>query len=377
MADATLAHVPADVSDEEALLLGDIFSTGFFAADNAGIAALATSYGAASNGAGGSAGGGGAAGAGVAAAAAAGGQQSSHASGREAGPVVAVVGCGPVGVLACIGVRSGMRAWTLFQDGWVFACYHGRLRLPQSICCARHAVHAVWLSCRACTLPAGARGLGAARVFAIDSVPERLALAARFGAEPLNREQCDPQEAIRWVGAMVGWWLPPWSAPACRVRLLSCGLVCHCVHAMLCAWSFVLCVSQRMRPCKSVHASTACRAATGGRGADAVLEVVGSPSALRSAYDLVRPGGTISSVGCHTGVQAAAHAVHSGCCCCCCCKRAHAGTLGRVTQGSVTLTHLAMHSIGPECLCLYACRLALQPPASLSAPPTATTRTSR
>ncbi len=43
------------------------------------------------------------------------------------------------------------------------------------------------------------------------------------------------------------------------------------------------------------------RAATGGRGADAVLEVVGAPSALRSAYDLVRPGGTISSVGCHTG----------------------------------------------------------------------------
>jgi threonine dehydrogenase-like Zn-dependent dehydrogenase len=32
-----------------------------------------------------------------------------------------------------------------------------------------------------------------------------------------------------------------------------------------------------------------------------VLEVVGSPSALRAAYDLVRPGGTISSVGCHTG----------------------------------------------------------------------------
>lgn len=43
-----------------------------------------------------------------------------------------------------------------------------------------------------------------------------------------------------------------------------------------------------------------CRQATGGRGADAVLEVVGSPSALRAAYELVRPGGTISSVGCHT-----------------------------------------------------------------------------
>lgn len=111
MADATLAHVPSDVSDEEALLLGDIFSTGFFAADNAGIAALAASYGAASNGAGGSTGGGSAAGAGVAAAAD--GQQSSHASGREAGPVVAVVGCGPVGVLACIGAWSGMHVRVL------------------------------------------------------------------------------------------------------------------------------------------------------------------------------------------------------------------------------------------------------------------------
>ncbi|KAI7844588.1 hypothetical protein COHA_001828 [Chlorella ohadii] len=176
MADATLALVPADVSDEEALLLGDIFSTGFFAADNAGIAALAASYGAASgDGAASGAAGSGAAGAD---AVAAGGQLNGEQHASEAGPVVAVVGCGPVGVLACIGARE----------------------------------------------------LGAARVFAIDSVPERLALAARFGAEPLNREQ----------------------------------------------------------------------AATGGRGADAVLEVVGAPSALRSAYNLVRPGGTISSVGCHT-----------------------------------------------------------------------------
>jgi threonine dehydrogenase-like Zn-dependent dehydrogenase len=37
--------------------------------------------------------------------------------------------------------------------------------------------------------------------------------------------------------------------------------------------------------------------ATGGRGADAVLEAVGSASSLKLAYDLVRPGGTISAVG--------------------------------------------------------------------------------
>jgi len=40
--------------------------------------------------------------------------------------------------------------------------------------------------------------------------------------------------------------------------------------------------------------------ATNGRGADAVMEVVGSPDALRLSIDLLRPGGTISSVGVHT-----------------------------------------------------------------------------
>src|SRR6187551_1989666 len=40
--------------------------------------------------------------------------------------------------------------------------------------------------------------------------------------------------------------------------------------------------------------------ATNGRGADAVMEVVGSPDALRLAIDLLRPGGTIFSVGVHT-----------------------------------------------------------------------------
>lgn len=40
---------------------------------------------------------------------------------------------------------------------------------------------------------------------------------------------------------------------------------------------------------------------TGGRGADAVIEVVGSSSALRMAFDLIRPWGTISSIGVHNG----------------------------------------------------------------------------
>ncbi len=43
--------------------------------------------------------------------------------------------------------------------------------------------------------------------------------------------------------------------------------------------------------------------ATEGRGADAVLEVVGSPDATRLAFDLVRPGGIVSAVGVHTEAQ--------------------------------------------------------------------------
>jgi threonine dehydrogenase-like Zn-dependent dehydrogenase len=38
---------------------------------------------------------------------------------------------------------------------------------------------------------------------------------------------------------------------------------------------------------------------TGGRGADAVIEVVGLSPALRTAFELVRPFGVISSIGVH------------------------------------------------------------------------------
>ena len=84
---------------------------------------------------------------------------------------------------------------------------------------------------------AGARELGARTVLAVDAVPERLALAARFGATPVDLHSGDP-------GATV-------------------------------------------------------RQATDGHGADAVLEVVGSAEAHRLAFDLVRPGGTVSVVGVH------------------------------------------------------------------------------
>jgi threonine dehydrogenase-like Zn-dependent dehydrogenase len=82
----------------------------------------------------------------------------------------------------------------------------------------------------------GALASGAERVFAVDEVGERLLLAARFGAEPL-RLDTDP-----------------------RAVVLD---------------------------------------ATAGRGADAVLECVGTAEATRLAVDLVRPGGAVAAVGVH------------------------------------------------------------------------------
>lgn len=140
LADSTLLPVPAEVPPELALLAGDVLSTGLFAAGQAGVAA---------------------------------------------GEVVAVVGCGPVGLMAVVAARERE----------------------------------------------------AERVFAVDRVPERLALAARLGAEPLSL---------------------------------------------------------------AAEPATAVGEATQGRGADAVLEMVGSPAATRLAVDLVRPGGTVAAAGVHT-----------------------------------------------------------------------------
>jgi threonine dehydrogenase-like Zn-dependent dehydrogenase len=76
-------------------------------------------------------------------------------------------------------------------------------------------------------------------VFAVDSVPSRLELARGLGAEPLN--------FLGGMEAMLGW----------------------------------------------------VREVTEGRGADAVIEVVGLSPALRTAFDLLRPFGVISSIGVH------------------------------------------------------------------------------
>jgi threonine dehydrogenase-like Zn-dependent dehydrogenase len=148
LADSTLVAVPEGTPADLALLAGDVLATGWFAAESAGAAAGAT---------------------------------------------VAVVGCGPVGLMAVIAARE----------------------------------------------------LGAGRIFAVDLAAERLALAGLYGAEALaaGPEAADPIEAVR--------------------------------------------------------------AATEGRGADAVVEAVGNPEATRLAFELVRPGGTIAAVGVHTEGQLA------------------------------------------------------------------------
>jgi threonine dehydrogenase-like Zn-dependent dehydrogenase len=149
LADSTLVRIPSGITDEQALLLGDVFSTGYFAADNSD---LATRYC------------------------------------RDVGiaATVAIVGCGPVGLIA--------------------------------ILAARH--------------------LGASKILAVDSVPERLSMAQRFGATAVDRSQCDP---VDWV-----------------------------------------------------------LGETDGYGVDVVIEAVGLPSAFELACSITRAGGTISVAGCHT-----------------------------------------------------------------------------
>jgi threonine dehydrogenase-like Zn-dependent dehydrogenase len=144
LADSTLVKSPEGLSEEQVLLTGDIFSTGYFCAENAGI--------------------------------------------RPGGRYV-VLGCGPVGLMAILAARIQ----------------------------------------------------GAEEIWAVDSVPERLAIAERYGAIAVNMAKTDVRELI---------------------------------------------LQQ-----------------TKGIGADAVLEVVGNPSAQQLAFDVVRPGGIISSVGVHTATN--------------------------------------------------------------------------
>jgi threonine dehydrogenase-like Zn-dependent dehydrogenase len=140
-ADIALHHVSEKLSDEQALFAGDILATGFHVADIAGI---------------------------------------------KEGDSVAVVGCGPVGLMA-------IQAAKTFKPS---------------------------------------------KIFAIDSVDQRLEMASGFGAEPVDMRQ--------------------------------------------------------------KNAVVTCQDMTEGRGVDVVLECVGATAALVPTIDMVRTGGTVSVIGVHS-----------------------------------------------------------------------------
>jgi threonine dehydrogenase-like Zn-dependent dehydrogenase len=139
LADSTLMAIPDGLGPKAALLLGDVLATGYHCAVQGGVGP---------------------------------------------GSTAAVLGCGPVGLMAILAARE----------------------------------------------------LGAEPVFAVDRVEERLARARQLGADPLPTTE----DAIPLI-----------------------------------------------------------RQLTGGRGVDVVLEAIGSAEAGRIAFELVRPGGTISVVGVH------------------------------------------------------------------------------
>lgn len=89
-----------------------------------------------------------------------------------------------------------------------------------------------------CAVQAAVAG-GAVRVFAIDTVEERLRMAERFGATPLHLSEDDPKKAVR--------------------------------------------------------------AATEGLGVDVVVDAVGDPGPLALAVSLCRDAGTVSGIGAYAG----------------------------------------------------------------------------
>ncbi|MCP3920418.1 MAG: alcohol dehydrogenase catalytic domain-containing protein [bacterium] len=149
-----------------------------------------------------------------------------------------------------------------------------------------------------------ARAMGAEVVMNIDRIPGRLQQAERFGARPVHLDDDDVVAIVREAG--------------------------------------------------------------GGLGADAVLEVVGSKAATRLAYEIVRPGGTISAVGVHTESNLAFTAgeaydknltYRAGRCSA---RAMMQRALGLMTSGvidpSPMITHRMPLSAGPNAYALFAAR---------------------
>jgi alcohol dehydrogenase len=87
---------------------------------------------------------------------------------------------------------------------------------------------------------AGAKLMGATRIIAVDGIPERLEMSRKLGADvTINYKDDDPVEAIREL--------------------------------------------------------------TGGRGADVAIEALGTQQTFESALRVIRPGGTLSSLGVYSG----------------------------------------------------------------------------
>jgi threonine dehydrogenase-like Zn-dependent dehydrogenase len=137
-ADSTLMKVPDGINEDKALMLGDIIPTGYFCSQQAEVKSNGT---------------------------------------------FAIIGCGPVGLMAILGARI----------------------------------------------------LGAEKIYAIDREQRRLDHAKKFGAIPIHAGTNNPKEILL--------------------------------------------------------------EATKGRGADGVMEAVGSAATLKMAFDLLRPGGILSAVG--------------------------------------------------------------------------------
>lgn len=78
------------------------------------------------------------------------------------------------------------------------------------------------------------------------------------------------------------------------------------------------------------------KSVTEGRGADAVIEVVGLPPALRTAFDLLRPWGVISSIGVHNA------------------EIPWSGTEGYNKNGRLQMGRCPVRSLFPEALALLA-----------------------
>src|SRR5690606_29415364 len=87
---------------------------------------------------------------------------------------------------------------------------------------------------------AGARLMGATRIIAVETIPERMAMARQLGAdEVIDFRTSDPVEAIREL--------------------------------------------------------------TGGRGVDVAIEALGTQATFESPLRILRPGGTLSSLGVYSG----------------------------------------------------------------------------